>query len=80
MGESVYERKLRPLLEVFQSDRYVFIHLPSEDYFVGDSLLEASDRLREKYPNAVKGEVYARRVGHLPVFHAHTPRITKDDL
>lgn len=75
-GEQIYEQNLRSRLEAFQTGRFVLIHLPSQDYFVGDSLLEASDRLREEYPNVSRGEVYARRVGQGPVIQFRTPRVT----
>ena len=74
-GERVYERRLKSLLEPANSGRVVAIHIPSEDYFLGDSLLEASDRLREKYPGAGRGEIYARCVGEPPVARVRTPRI-----
>jgi hypothetical protein len=41
----------------------VAIHLPSQEYFLGSSILEAADRLRQNYPDAACGEVYARAVG-----------------
>ena len=62
-GEHLYEENLKSLLEPAHIGRIVLIHLPSHDYFLGDSLVEGSDRLREKYPNVSRGEVYARRVG-----------------
>ena len=61
-GERIYERRLKAVLEADSEGRVVAIHIPSEDYFLGDSLLEASDLLREKYPLAAHGDVYARGV------------------
>ena len=79
-GEHIYEQDLRPLLEPAHTGQLVLIHLPSHDYFLGDSLVEASDRLREKYPNASRGEVYTRRVGQGVVIRARTPRVTGEPL
>ena len=79
-GEHIYEQNLRSLLEPAHTGRLVLIHLPSRDYFLGDSLVEGSDRLREKYPNASRGEVYARRVGQGAVIRARTPRVTGERL
>jgi hypothetical protein len=76
LGEAIYEQQLRPLLEPTSSGQVVAIHLPSGDYFLGRSLLEATDRLRQKYPSAARGEVYARGVGQRAVIHARTPRVT----
>ena len=75
LGEAIYEQQLRPLLEPDSNGQVVAIHLPSGDYFLGYSVLEATDRLRHKYPDAVRGEVYARGVGQRVVIHAHTPRV-----
>ena len=75
-GEGIYERRVQSAVEPAHRGRVVAIHIPSQDYFLGDSLLEATDRLREEYPNAVRGEIYTRGVGEQAVMRAHTPRIT----
>jgi hypothetical protein len=77
VGEAIYEQKLKPVLEPAYHGQVVAIHLPSQDYFLGHSLLEATDLLRQKYSNAGRGEVYARGVGERAVICAHTPRVTK---
>ena len=77
-GEHIYEQNLRSLLEPAHTGRLVLIHLPSRDYFISESLVEGSDRLREKYPDASRGEVYARRVGQSAVVRARTPRVHRD--
>ncbi len=79
-GEHIYEQKLRSLLEPAHTGRLVLIHLPSQDYFLVDSLVEGADRLREKYPNATRGEVYTRRVGQEAVIRARTPRVAGEQL
>jgi len=79
-GEHIYEQNLRSLLEPAHTGRLVLIHLPSQDYFLVDSLVEGADRLREKYPNASRGEVYTRRVGQEAVIRARTPRVTGEQL
>jgi hypothetical protein len=79
-GEHIYEQYLRSLLEPDHTGRLVLIHLPSRDYFLSDSLVEGSDRLHEKYPNASRGEIYARRVGQEAVIWARTPRVTGEPL
>ena len=76
-GERIYERRLKAVLEPDSQGRVVAIHIPSEDYFVGDSLLDASDLLRDKYPLAAHGDVYARVVGERVVMRARTPRVTR---
>lgn len=76
-GERIYEEHLKALLDPEYGGRIVAIHIPSEDYFLGDSLLEASDLLRDKYPNAVRGDVYSRRVGERVLIRVRTPRVTR---
>lgn len=75
-GERFYEERLKSVLEPVHNGELVAIHIPTSEYFLGASLLEASDRLRKKYPNAGRGEVYARGVGIRAVIQSHTPRIT----
>lgn len=76
-GERIYERCLQPALEPTHNGRVVAIHIPSQDYFLGDSILEASDRLREKHPNATRGDVYTRGVGQRALIRTHSPRVTR---
>ena len=77
IGEAIYEQKLKPILEPDYLGQIVAIHLPSQNYFLGHSILEAADFLRQKYPTAGPGEVYARGVGDRVVIRARTPRVTK---
>ncbi|HEY3138944.1 MAG TPA: hypothetical protein VGL29_23185 [Blastocatellia bacterium] len=76
-GEHIYEQLLRRLLEPNENGKIVAIHIPSHDYFLGDSILEASDRLREEYPTAAQGDIYTRGVGERAVMRAHTPRVIR---
>ena len=75
MGEVIYEQRLKALLEPACLGQIVAIHLPSQDYFLGCTFLEAADLLQQKYPNAAHGEVYARGVGQRAVIRARTPRV-----
>ena len=79
-GERIYEQHLKSVLEPTHAGRIVLIHIPSGDYFLGDSFIELSHRLRKKYPRAGRGEVYARGVGQRAVIRAHTPRVTGESL
>jgi len=79
-GEHIYEQNLKSLLEPAHTGRLVLSHLPTHDHFIGDSLVEASDRLREKHPNAGRGEVYTRRIGQGAVIRARTPRVPEELL
>lgn len=75
--EHIYDGRFKAVLEPHHTGRVVAIHIPSEDCFLGDSLLEASDLLRDRYPLAARGHVYARRVGERVVIRARTPRVTR---
>jgi hypothetical protein len=77
MGEEIYEH-LKSALEPDHNGRLVAIHIPSQRYFLGDTLLEASHHLRERYPRAGRGEVYTRGIGQRVVISVHTPRISGD--
>ncbi len=60
---AVYADQLRALLEPEGNGQIVAIHLPTQEYFLGRTLLEAADQLRQKHPDARRGETYARAVG-----------------
>jgi hypothetical protein len=48
-GEQIYQEKLKSILEPKESGKFVTIELNSGEYFLGDSLLEALQRARQKY-------------------------------
>ena len=74
-GERIYEERLKVVLEPGEAGRVVAIHIPTHDYFIGNSILEAVDHLRKKHPGSGRGEVYTRGIGERAVVRAHTPRI-----
>ncbi len=76
-GECLYEARLKSILEPSHNGKLVAIHLPTKEYFIGESLIEASNRLREKYSEAGPGEIYIRGIGTRAVINAHTPRVTR---
>lgn len=78
-GERIFERRVQSAVEPAHKGRIVAIHIPSENYFFGNSILEATDRLRERYPDAGRGEVYTRGVGDQAVMRAHTSRVVREE-
>ena len=50
-GEQLYQEKLKPILEPKENGRFVTIEVNSGEFFLGDSLLEALQRARQKYPD-----------------------------
>ena len=76
-GESLYETRLKSILEPSHNGKLVAIYIPTKEYFVGESLIEASNRLRERHSQAGPGEIYIRGIGTRAVINAHTPRVTR---
>src|SRR5688572_3493194 len=64
-GQRLYEEKLRPKLEPRFTGKIVAIDVESGDYFLGDTLHEANQKARQKYPRRV---FYAVKVGYPAVF------------
>ena len=64
-GQKIYDEILRPLLEPEHRGEIVAIEVESGDYFLGESVLEAVKKGREKYPNTV---FYAVRIGYPVVY------------
>ena len=59
-GEELFNRLLRTQLEADHQGQIAAIDVDSGDYEVGATVLEASDRLRSRRPDA---EVFLLRVG-----------------
>jgi len=63
-GERIYAT-LREQLESQHKGKIVVIDTDTGDYFLGDTLLEADKKAREKYPGKV---FYAVKIGYPAVF------------
>jgi hypothetical protein len=61
LGDEIYERQVRPLVESGNHGKIVAIDVNTSAYVVDDTALAASDRLRVQYPNA---EIWFVRIGH----------------
>ena len=64
-GQKMYEQKLRRKLETQYTGKFVAIEVGSGDYFVGDTLHEALEKGRKKYPESV---FYSVKVGFPAVY------------
>ena len=60
-GQEIYETRLRTQLERTHPNAFVAIEPESGDYFLGQSLTDAMNAVREKYPDR---KAFALRVGH----------------
>ncbi|MDE2802168.1 MAG: hypothetical protein OXK21_04745 [Chloroflexota bacterium] len=66
-GDAIYERDIRPHVGPDHDGEFVAIDVDSESWALGEALLDASDRLREKRPEAVN--VWLLCVGRRYVAH-----------
>ena len=65
-AEEIYASKLRAMLEPDHLDQYVAIEPDSGDYFLGQTLNEATIAARKAYPDRL---THAMRVGHRAALH-----------
>jgi hypothetical protein len=65
-AEEVYATKLRAVLEPDHIDEFVAIEPESGDYFLGNTLNEATVAARRAYPDRL---THVMRVGHKAALH-----------
>jgi hypothetical protein len=63
-GEDIYATRLKALLEPAHQGKIVAIEIESGDYFLGDTVVEAGQKAKERYPDRV---FYFIRVGYSAV-------------
>jgi hypothetical protein len=63
-GLSLYEKKLKNVLEPDQNSRYVAIHVPTGDYALGDTSGDAMREILKQHP--VDGQLIIRKIGPEP--------------
>ncbi len=61
LGDEIYERDIRQKVEDTHHGKIVAIDVDSGDYAIGDMVVTAAQRLRERRPDA---DVWAVRVGY----------------
>ena len=62
LGREIYERDIRHLVEADHHGEVVAIDVDSGDYAIGDMVVTAVKRLRDKRPDAIN--VLSERVGY----------------
>ena len=67
LGDEIYERDIRSKIETDHHGEIVAIDVDSGNWAIGDSILEAVDRLRSLRPDAI--DVWSLRVGGRAVYH-----------
>ena len=61
LGDELYERDIRPQVEAAHHGKIVAIDVDSGDYAIGDMVVTAAERLRERCPDA---DIWCLRVGY----------------
>jgi len=67
-GERVYEEKIKAQVEPRLTGKYLAIEPDSGEYFVGETMGEAGERAREKYPQK---RFHLKKVGFRAAVHIH---------
>jgi hypothetical protein len=73
-GTEIYEKVVRPKVEADNIGRIVSIDVDTGEYELGDTTLEAAERLLGRLPNA---EIWSERIGY-PAVHRFGPRNLAD--
>jgi hypothetical protein len=64
-GEEIYNRRIRPKIEAANMGRLVAIDVNTEDFEIGDEVMDVSRRLLDRKPDA---EIATLRIGGGPVY------------
>jgi len=64
-GEEIYKNKLKSILEPKENGKFIAIEVISENYFVGDSILEALETAKKEYPDQL---FHTIKIGYQGVF------------
>jgi len=67
LGDEIYERDIRPRVEVDHHGAYVAIDVDNGSWAVADGILDAAERLRRQSPEAQ--DVWSVRVGYRALHH-----------
>ena len=67
MGDEIYQRDIKALVEADHHDEFVSIDVESGSWAISEDLLTAARRLREQRPDAI--DVWSVRVGHRALHH-----------
>ncbi len=64
-GQQLYEERLKPDLEPRQNGKFVVVEVETGEYFIGESILEALQKAKEKHPEKL---FHTIRIGYPGVF------------
>ncbi len=69
LGAALYAAWRTPESESGEHGRYIVFDVPSRDYEIADTDLEATDRLAERHPD---GLFWGTRIGYPAAYHLGT--------
>jgi hypothetical protein len=69
-GEKIYDEKLKGILEPEHNGKIVAIEVESGDYFLGNSIVEATEKAKQKYPDRL---FHVIKVGYPAVHKRRSP-------
>lgn len=64
-GEEIYEKNLKDKIEKDYYGKFVAIEVETGKYFLGETLDEASNKAKKKYPDKIN---YIKKIGFPAVF------------
>ena len=67
LGRKIYQRDILPLVEAEHHGEVVAVDVDTGNWAIGDNVIAATDRLREKCPDAIN--VLSERVGYRALRH-----------
>ena len=67
LGKEIYERDIRQQVEADHHGEVVAIDVDTGNWAIGDNVIAATDRLRQKHPGTIN--VLCERVGHRTLYH-----------
>ena len=67
LGRKIYQRDILPLVEAEHHGKVVAVDVDTGNWAIGDNVIAATDRLREKCPDAIN--VLSERVGYRALRH-----------
>ncbi len=70
LGQDIYDRQIRPLVEPEHRGEVVAIDVESGDYALGEDPLQASKHLHQRRPDA---QIWFMRVGERGVYRIRRP-------
>lgn len=64
-GKAIYQERIKPLVDPLHCGKFLVIDVDTGDYEIGERMILASKKLRERRPEAI---TYGVRVGFLAAY------------